>query len=98
MGELSDRIRTPPRKVEGATVIPPARRLAGGQVHTPVRAPAEFGPPGTVDPMHFLPQGFFSFENRSEYGPTYPTGLPLHLALAGRLVGWRLGPVLVVLG
>jgi hypothetical protein len=75
-----------------------ARLLAAGQFHTPVRAPAEFGPPGTVDPMHFLPQGFFSFGNRAEYGPTYPTGLPLHLALAGRLAGWHLGPILVVLG
>ena len=74
-----------------------ARLFAEGRLLEELRAPAEFGPRGTVDPMHFLPQGFFPFEDRARLTPTYPTGLPLHFALAGKLLGWTVGPVVVVL-
>jgi 4-amino-4-deoxy-L-arabinose transferase-like glycosyltransferase len=46
-----------------------------------------------------LPQGFFPFPGNPQLSPTYAVGLPLHLALAGKLLGWERGPVVVgVLG
>lgn len=74
-----------------------ARLLARGQLFTDLRAPAEFGARGTVNPMHFLPQGFFPTPDKTRLTPTYPTGLPLHLALTGKLLGWETGPALLVL-
>ncbi len=74
-----------------------ARLLADGKLLTDLRAPLEFGPRGSHDPMHFLPQGFFPFTDRALLTPTYPTGLPLHFALAGKLFGWTAGPWIVVL-
>jgi hypothetical protein len=74
-----------------------ARLLAEGRLLTDLRAPAEFGPRESLDPMHFLPQGFFPFIDTRRLTPTYPTGLPLHFALAGTLLGWTIGPQFVVL-
>jgi hypothetical protein len=74
------------------------RLLADGKLVTDLRAPAEFGPRGSLDAMHFLPQGFFPFTGPGQLTPTYPTGLPLHFALAGKLLGWRIGPWVIVLG
>ncbi|MSU50731.1 MAG: hypothetical protein EXS37_16860 [Opitutus sp.] len=74
-----------------------ARLFAEGRLLTDLRAPAEFGPRGSLDPMHFLPQGFFPFTDPARLTPTYPTGLPLHFALAGKFFGWTVGPWLVVL-
>lgn len=72
-----------------------ARLLAAGQLQTEVRAPAEFGPVSTLNRMHFLPLGFWPFPNDSKFTPTYPTGLPLHFALAGKISDWITGPRLV---
>ena len=74
-----------------------ARLLAEGKLLAEMRAPAEFGPAAQLDRMHFLPQGFFPYAAEPRYTPTYPTGLPLHFALAGKLLGWRTGPLLVVI-
>lgn len=74
-----------------------ARLFAEGRLVTDLRAPPEFGPRATLDAMHFLPQGFFPGSDRTKLTPTYPTGLPLQLAIAGKLLGWNLGPLLVVL-
>ena len=74
-----------------------ARLLARGQFFTELRAPAEFGARGAVNPMHFLPQGFFPTADHARLTPTYPTGLPLHFALAGKFLGWETGPALLVL-
>ncbi len=72
-----------------------ARLLAAGELHTALRIPPEFGGPGQVDRLHFFPQGFFPFADDLTLSPTYPTGLPLHLALAGKLFGWHVGPLVV---
>ncbi len=74
-----------------------ARLLADGKFFTELRAPAEFGPRDKLEPMHFLPQGFWPATANTRLSPTYPTGLPLHLAAAGKLLGWRVGPDVVVL-
>ena len=74
-----------------------ARLFAQGRLVEDLRAPAEFGPKAALVPMHFMPQGFFFFGDRTKLTPTYPSGLPLHFALAGKLLGWELGPWLVIL-
>ncbi len=73
-----------------------ARLLAAGQLQTELRIPAEF-PPSTVSRRHFSPQGFNLFPDNPHLAPTYPTGLPLHLAAAGRVLGWQAGGFLVLM-
>ena len=75
-----------------------ARLLTEGRLVTELRAPVEFGPRASLDGMHFLPQGFFPARDRIHLTPTYPTGLPLHLAAATSLFGWKLGPLLILMG
>jgi Dolichyl-phosphate-mannose-protein mannosyltransferase len=63
-----------------------SRLLTQGQILAPVRelpghTVTEFGE-GT-----YQPQGFSVRDNSGFMSPTYPVGLPLHLALATRLVG-----------
>jgi hypothetical protein len=74
-----------------------ARLLGAGQLLLPVRAPAEFGPRAALDAMHFLPQGFFPGRDRALLTPTYPSGLPLHLAAAEKLLGVHTGTLLLLL-
>ncbi len=74
-----------------------ARLFVDGKLATDLRAPPEFGPRDSLDAMHFLPQGFSPGNDRTRLTPTYPTGLPLHLAVAGKLFGWSVGPLLVML-
>lgn len=73
-----------------------ARIFAAGQLLVDMRVPAEFGPIGQIDRSHFHPLGFTAYAAEPRYAPTYPTGLPLHLALAGKLFGWAAGPLLIV--
>jgi 4-amino-4-deoxy-L-arabinose transferase-like glycosyltransferase len=73
-----------------------ARLFAHGRVLVAQRIPPELGP--SVPPMHFLPLGFWMGPRPGLIVPTYPTGLPLHFALAGELAGWALGPLLVIVG
>ncbi len=73
-----------------------ARLFAAGRMTVDLRAPLEFGPRASLDAVHFLPQGFFPGSDRTRLTPTYPTGLPLHLAGAGKVFGWSLGPRLVL--
>lgn len=74
-----------------------ARLLASGQLQTDLRVPPEFGSPTEVNRYHFSPQGFGQFARNPRLPPSYPTGLPLHFALAGRVFGWEVGPRLVQL-
>ena len=74
-----------------------ARLLTEGKLFEDLRAPAEFGPREKLNPMHFLPQGYFPSTDSTRLTPTYPTGLPLHFALAAKILGWRAGPLAVVL-
>lgn len=74
-----------------------ARLLASGELQTDLRVPPEFGSPTEVNRYHFSPQGFGQFAGNPRLPPSYPTGLPLHFALAGKLFGWEFGPRLVQL-
>ena len=74
-----------------------ARLLAAGRLHAEFRVPPEFGAPGEVVQRHFAPAGFNTFPGRPHLTPVYPTGMPLHFALAGKLFGWTAGPWLVQL-
>lgn len=73
-----------------------ARIFAAGHLLVDMRVPAEFGPAAAIDRSHFHPLGFAPHAAEPRYAPTYPTGLPLLLALAGQLLGWHAGPLLIV--
>jgi 4-amino-4-deoxy-L-arabinose transferase-like glycosyltransferase len=73
-----------------------ARLLASGHLRTPLRVP-ELGPASVLTGAFFQPLGFSAFD-RQTATPTYPSGLPLHYAAAGKLLGWEAGPLLVGLG
>jgi 4-amino-4-deoxy-L-arabinose transferase-like glycosyltransferase len=60
-----------------------------------LRTPAEFGRQEALRRQQFQPHGFAPYEGNPRVSPTYAVGLPLHLALAGKLVGWAAGPVIV---
>ena len=75
-----------------------ARLLAAGSFGAEPRIPAEFGPPGHLNLQQFQPHGFVPFNASPRFSPTYPVGLPLHLALAGSLFGWTAAPFVVGLG
>lgn len=72
-----------------------ARLLAEGRLQEEQRIPAEFGPPANLPRHHFMPLGFVALDGNPHLPPTYPVGLPLHLALAGKILGWNLGPLSV---
>ena len=74
-----------------------ARLLAAGRLQTEFRVPPEFGLPSEVNRKHFAPAGFNTFPGNPHLTPVYPTGLPLHFALAAKLFGWNAGPFLVQL-
>ncbi len=74
-----------------------ARILAAGRLETTLRIPAELGAPATLRRLDFNPQGFLAYAGNPNLSPTYPTGLPLHLAVAGKLFGWTAGPMIVSL-
>lgn len=75
-----------------------ARLLAGGEFAAEPRIPAEFGPEERAIRQHFQPHGFVPFDGNPRLSPTYPVGVPLHLALAGTLIGWATAPVVVGAG
>jgi hypothetical protein len=74
-----------------------ARLLAAGKLHADMRVPPEFGVPAGASRRHFSPAGFNLFGSNPQLAPVYPTGLPLHLALGARLLGWSAGPYLMQL-
>lgn len=74
-----------------------ARLLAAGKLQDEQRIPSEFGPPAALSRHHFMPLGYVALEGNPHLPPTYPVGLPLHLALAGKLFGWNVGPIVVEL-
>ena len=73
-----------------------ARLLAAGRLQTDLRTPPEFGPQAELLRPQFQPHGFVPFPGNPRLSPTYAVGLPLHLALAGRILGWRTGPLAVI--
>ena len=73
-----------------------ARLFAQGELRTELRVPPEFAT-GNLNRKHFSPAGFSNLPVSEALAPSYPSGFPLHLALAGKLLGWQLGPFLVQL-
>jgi hypothetical protein len=72
-----------------------ARLFTEGKFDTALRVPAEFTGKVTEDRVQFLPLGFWPFSHNPRITPTYPTGLPLHMALTGKFLGWVAGPIAV---
>ena len=68
-----------------------AKLLASGRLETPVRIPAEFGTAERISAPRFQPLGFAAFEHTTRLVPTYPTGFPLQVAFAAKLLGWSWG-------
>lgn len=75
-----------------------ARLLGALRLQTELRLPPEIGAATEVKREHFTPLGFLPARSPGYVAPTYPTGLPLHFALAARFLGWRLGPSLIIVG
>lgn len=75
-----------------------ARLFAEGRMLATLRAPAPLAEAAREHPMQFLPLGFMPGADRTLLTPTYPTGLPLLLAAAGRSLGWEAGARIVFLG
>jgi hypothetical protein len=75
-----------------------AKLLAQGKLVTASRVIPELK---LTSPYHLVPLGF-TCEPRPDsvrLAPTYPVGMPIQFAIAGRLTGWYIGPYLVgVLG
>lgn len=63
-----------------------AQLLMAGEWSTPLRVPAGMTP-DVLPPAHFVPLGFRLDATRENLVPTYPIGLPLHIAAVGKLVG-----------
>lgn len=63
-----------------------ARLLAAGQVTVPVREIPGYPPPWPF--YSHIPLGFI-LRGETNMAPTYPIGLPLHLAAFAPLVGWE---------
>jgi len=74
-----------------------ARLLAEGRLQSELRVPAEFGPHSALPRHHFMPLGFDVRPHNPNLAPTYPVGVPLHLAVAGKLFGWTAAPLIVEL-
>lgn len=73
-----------------------ARLLARGELAAPLRLPPELGPDAPA--YHFMPLGFGPASQPRVIVPTYPQGLPLHFAAGGLALGWRLGPLWILVG
>jgi hypothetical protein len=74
-----------------------ARRLSAGQIATEVRVPAAFADYRELFWPDFQPLGFRATAEDLRMVPTYSTGLPLLLAIAGKAFGWHWGTILVVI-
>lgn len=73
------------------------RALASGELQLPLRAPPGLGPPA-LPREAFHPWGYSPYlGGDTALTPTYPTGLPLHFAVAGKLLGWPRGPAFIEL-
>ena len=72
-----------------------ARLLARGQLTAPMR---DYSGLTASSATQFQPLGFIAEPARQRLVPTYPLGLPAHLAIASTLFGWSIGPLLVGVG
>jgi hypothetical protein len=72
-----------------------AQLLARGELTAPQR---DFAGLSVGTATQLQPLGFIAEPARARLVPTYPLGLPAHLALASVLFGWTLSPLLVGVG
>ncbi|MBL9189234.1 MAG: glycosyltransferase family 39 protein [Opitutaceae bacterium] len=72
-----------------------ARLLASGRLTAEARVPVEFRDQADLPGALFQPLGFIAAAETGRLAPTYAVGLPLHLALAGQIVGPTLAPTAV---
>ena len=70
-----------------------AKLFAEGRWSTGLRLPEELR--SVARPNEFMPLGFTLGGREGEAVPTYPPGLPLQFALAGLVLGWDWGPLVV---
>lgn len=73
-----------------------AKLLTEGKLETRVRIPEEVAT--DVNTLHFTPLGFWPSPRNGFLAPTYPSGLPLQLALARLLLGAEWGQSLLLIG
>ena len=71
-----------------------ARLLAEGRAKEPIRGLARLGLSPEFAPV-FTPLGYTAARQPGTMAPSYPPGLPLHMAFAALLTGWSRGPFLV---
>ena len=71
-----------------------ARLVSEGHVTEPIRGLARLGLPDDFGRV-FIPLGYTPIERPRLMAPSYPPGLPLHMALAAALGGWSRAPFLV---
>lgn len=74
-----------------------ARLLAEGRLQDEERIPAEFGAPAKLPRHHFMPLGYVALQENPHLPPTYPPGLPLHIAAASKVLGWAGAPIAIEL-
>src|SRR5512144_2503843 len=71
-----------------------ARLFASGRATEPIRGLNRLALTQDFAPI-FVPLGYTALERPSVMAPSYPPGLPLHMALAARIGGWTRAPFLV---
>ena len=71
-----------------------ARLFSEGRVTTPIRGLRRLGFTNEFAD-NFIPLGFTPGPRSGTMAPSYPPGLPLHMALAARVGGWSRAPFLV---
>jgi hypothetical protein len=75
-----------------------ARLFADGHLQSVLRVPDVIAAAEPeLNRVHFTPHGFFPHQDKAHLPPTYPPGIPLQFALAGKLLGWTAGPLAVEL-
>ena len=71
-----------------------ARLFAVGHATEPIRGLERLQMPDEFAPV-FIPLGYTTAREPRRMAGSYPPGMPLHLALAGKLGGWSTAPFLV---
>lgn len=72
-----------------------ARLFASGHLRETLRVPAGFPVTTFDEKLYYVPLGFWPTEGNTSLKPTYPNGLPLHFALAAKVLGWQAGATAV---
>ncbi len=92
---LGLRFSPEPGGADAAGYLHSAKLLTEGKIEAKLHIRHELRNEWTQD---FQPLGFEAIRETRRLVPTYPVGLPLHLAVACSLFGWHWGPYVVGLG